>query len=210
MKKINVFIIALFPMFLFPGCWSVHNFIFSHENISIYAPPISEPYIYLLNSGENDNYLSIDFNMDTEYQIEDFEYISGLIKIGNQEILLDKNIISINIEANRKWNSVYWVIYGKWFGSKLNEPILERNENQMIHYMFSVSKSKITNKEINNIIKEYKKNNIVNLELNFKIKLNNEIFLYEIKEDYTIEIETQKWNIFKAALLWIILGGGKL
>jgi hypothetical protein len=178
----------------------VNNFNFPHENIIIYDTPISEPYISLIDTNVNDYYLSIHFNMDTEYQIEDFEYISGLIKIGNQEIVLDKKIISINIDANKNWNSVYWVIYGKWFGSKLNEIITERNENQMIHYMFSISKDEIKNKEIKNIIREAKKNNIVNLQLNFNIKINNEEFHYEINEYYVIEVETQKWNIFKGGV----------
>jgi hypothetical protein len=74
--------------------------------------------------------------------------------------------------------------------------------------MFRFSKSNITNKEIKKIINEYNKN-VKNTKLFFKftILMDNEIIAYDLIDEYNIEIETQNWNIFSAALIWILMGG---
>jgi hypothetical protein len=99
---------------LFSSCWSIHYFRFTPKNEIVHN--ISKPFVSLLKSSDNDYFISVNFDIDTTSQIKDFEFDSGFIKIGEQEIIFIKEENSINIDANKMWNSVYWVIHGKWNG----------------------------------------------------------------------------------------------
>jgi hypothetical protein len=195
---------------LFSSCWSIHYFRFTPKNEIVHNKIISKPFVSILKSSDNDYIISVYFDINTTSQIKDFEFDSGFIKIGEQEIIFSKEEISINIDANKMWNTVYWVIHGKWNGSKLSDPITVENEvnKSIIHYMFRFSKSNITNKEIKKIINEYNKNiKSTKLFFKFTILIDNEIIAYDLIDEYNIEIETQNWNIFKAALIGIYMGG---
>jgi hypothetical protein len=211
--KIFRFIILCVTAFsvitLFSGCWSTHYFRFPAENETAYEKHISKPFVSLLKSSNNDYFISVNFDINTAYQIEDFEFDNGFIKIGEQEIIFNKDDISINIYANTMWNSVYWLIKGKRHVSKLSDPVIAENEanNSIIHYIFRFNKSNITNKEIKIIINEYKKNQNTKLFFKFTILMNNEIIVYDLTEEYNIEIETQNWNIFKVTLFSILMSG---
>jgi hypothetical protein len=147
--------------------------------------------------------------MDSNLEIKNFEFYEGFIKIGDHIIPLKKEEISIRIDANEWLNDIYWIINGKWEYLNFDKQIITEDiiENS-INYMFRFSKGNITNREIKIIINEYNKNNKkTDIYLKYGLLLNNELIINEIYEEHTIEIKTQNWNLFTAALMWILMGG---
>jgi hypothetical protein len=185
----------------------VHNFHFPPENETISVQSISKPYITLDKFENNDYIISIYFNMNTKNKIENFIYYEGFIKIGDYEVPLNKNEISIRIDANKWLNDVYYIINGKWEYFNFDKQIISEDEkDNSIKYMFRFSKGKIKNKEIKIIIDEYNKNKRnTDLYLKYGIVINNELIINEINEKHIIEKETYNWNIFKVGIFWLFL-----
>jgi hypothetical protein len=186
----------------------VYYFYFLDENSTL--PSGSKLFISLLKSKEDDYFISITFNINSENQIENFKYYDGLIQIGNYNLELNKEKISIDIDLNKDFNKVYWVIKGQEPISKMNEPIIIINEKNkgINYYLFNFRLSSIRNNEIKMIIDEFnKKNTKTNLYLKYELLINNEIFIKEVNEEYTLNIITQKNNLLSVIIIYILSAG---
>lgn len=187
--------VSLVMMYLFSGCRGVYlsnNFRFEYPNTTLLNRKVPEPSISLLKSGDNDHFFAVNFKIDTVPQIQGFELISGFIQIGDHVCMLNKSEVSISVDVNRMWNTVYWVIKGEEYRSQFNEPISIENETgePFIRYFFSISKSAITDEEIQSILNEYqKKNRKTMLYLHYNITINNALIVKEISQEYVIEVE---------------------
>jgi hypothetical protein len=212
MKKRNTVILCLIGLFivilLIPFWPPVHYFYFIDENSTL--PTGSKAFISLLKSKEDDNFISIDFNINSNNQIENFKYYDGFIQIGNYNLELNKEKISIDIDLNKDFNNVYWVIKGQEPKSKMNEPIITKNEknNGINIYFFSFTLSSISDNEIKIIIDNFKKKNTkTKLYLKYEIEINNEIVIKEINEEYTLNIITNRTNLLSVIIIYILSGG---
>ena len=211
MKKRNIIILCIIgfiAIILSINLYSVHYFHFLDNNGEINI--LYQPHISLLKSSDNNYFISTTFEVNSDYQIEEFKFDYGFINIGNYKILFDKNEININIKIN-DWrdyrNEVYLIINGNEYISKLDDSIHMENEN--ILYFFNFSKNNIRNVEIKNIIDGYKKNNnSVNLYLKYEIRINDELITKEINNNYILEIKTNKFNIIKIIIAYLLVFAG--
>jgi hypothetical protein len=212
-KKIIIVICILgiiIPLFSY-NFWVVHYFHFYNNGI-LYDPTGSKPFMSLMRSS-NDNYVfSINYNIETEYKISNFEYYNGMIQIGEFNFILNKDESTINIRAGiNDWqNEIYWVNFGQELKSMMNESeLIINNENgSMWKYYFRFNLFNINNDDINNIIKKHKNNNAkTKVYLKYGLIMDDQLYNIEIIEEYELRIITQTTNIFQIILIYLLSGG---
>jgi len=219
MKKllfITPCVISVFTIMLYSIFWSRYDIWFFNEDINTYNMSISKPDITISKSSSyyslNKNYsFSIIFSLNTELNIENFEFLDGYLSIGDHKIILCKNNICIFID---RWHdnifmidnfifindtkTIYRIIDGKEGFIKFNEPITTNTGNIKGYRLYFRTKE-INYNEVKKIINEYNKGiKNTKLKLIFNIKINNEIVTIEINENYYVKIE--KYNRFMTHL----------
>ena len=132
--------------------------------------------ISLLRNG-NTFYFSIPFSYIGDYQIEYFEFNNGYVLIGDYEIPLNRNEISISAYVNEfsddygrsdgLFNLIYLEDHGRIIFSKMDEPLASKKEagNIFNQYCFFILKYLSIN-EMEKINDEYQKGNVKS-QLNF-------------------------------------------
>jgi hypothetical protein len=217
-KFVFQYIIIFYIVTLFSSCWTEYNFHFLYKNqpstpswYSDRLQAFDDNKIFIGLQKSADGYiLRIEFIKDIlfqEQQIKKFEFDSCLVKIGDQEIILNKNEIFIRIyTGGNEWlHTVYDMREGNEYVSQFNEPYAIENNypygNSNMRYTFRLLKRNIPNKEIKKLLSNYKRDNRkVSLYLKYTILIDNETFVNEIIEEYNLEIKTWTNNIFRAIM----------
>jgi len=150
--------------------------------------------ISILYNGKN-HYFCIPVQYVGDYQIESFNFLNGYVLIGDYKIPLERKNIKINISLSKSvddyfrakgdFEPVYLEDKGKITISKLSEPIIKDETDELLN-MYNIDIERILTKaEIKKIIKEYENlktidykyregntNSKINIE--YKIKINDE------------------------------------
>jgi hypothetical protein len=167
---------VLFTAIIFSTCTNKRNYDFSLKNTLS---------IFLLNNGK-DHYFCIPVQYIGDYQIENFEFNSGYILIGDYEILLKRDEVNISVYLNEAadldgnsdgvFNLVYSEENSRILISKMGEPLTikhESDENMNYYYIF-IEKF-LKNAEIRRIINEYEKGNIYSkFYIEYDLTIDNE------------------------------------
>ena len=169
-------IMGLFAAIIFSNCATTRRYDFSLNNTLS---------IFLLNNGK-DHYFCIPVQYMGDYQIEKFEFINGNITIGDYEILLKINEVTISVYLNEAadedgnsdggFNLIYSEENGRLLTSIMDEPLTIKHEpdKKLNHYYIFIERY-LTNAEYKKIIKEYKKGNVYSkLSIWYDMILNNE------------------------------------
>ena len=141
--------------------------------------------IFLLNDGK-DYFFCIPVQYIGDYHIGGFEFTNGNIQIGDYDILLKRDDITISAYLNEtadengntagEFNLIYLEKNGMVSVSKMAEPLAEKNEPgySMNQYDIFIEKY-LSDNEKKNIINEYKKGNVDSrFSVWFDIVINNE------------------------------------
>jgi hypothetical protein len=159
-------IVCLFAAIGLSNCAAVHGNDFSQYNFSL-KNTLS---IFLLNNGK-DYYFCMPVQYIGDYQISGFEFDNGNILIGDYDILLKREGVSISVYLNEiadengskagEFNLIYQEEKGRVLFSKMAEPLAIKNEydHMMNHYYIFIEKH-LTDDEMKNIINEYEKGNV--------------------------------------------------
>jgi hypothetical protein len=175
-SNIRLCIIGLFAAITSLTCATMsHNTISLQNTLSI----------FLLHNG-NDYYFCLPVQYIGDYQIECFEFNKGSILIGDYEIPLKRNEITISVylsEASDIYgnsNGVFNLIYAEENGavlvSKMDEALATKNDPDydMNQYNIFIEKH-LTDNEMKNIIKEYKRRKTHSkMEIWYDITIDNE------------------------------------
>jgi hypothetical protein len=155
-------------------------------------------YNFINNEITNNNYtissykLDNTFNLVTEFyfendsSIENFDYINGWMQIGNKKILLKKEGMLILIHEGKDNNYVFWERSGK---NKINS---FNKYNTVNNYRFEFI-GLLNNNELNEIENEIK-NNRNNVSIYYEYIINNENYIIDIYNGFTLEIEKNKYR----------------
>jgi hypothetical protein len=183
MKFLQKMNILLFLVLAFVSC-TARNYNFSlKDTLSI----------FLLNN-EKDFYFCIPVQYMGEYQINNFEFDSGYLLIGNYEILLNRDEINIYVyfsEANvyideeseefdfsdGEFNLIYSEENGKLLISKMSEPLAIQTDSdgKWNHYYIFIEKH-LKKDEMKKIVNEYEKGNVHSkLYIGYDITIDNEL-----------------------------------
>jgi hypothetical protein len=167
-SKINAFlcIIGLFVIIIFSDCATKRQNDFFQYNFSL-KNTLS---IFLLNNEKN-YYFCIPVQYIGDYQIQNFEFASGSIQIGNYDILLKRDGINISVylneaadelgNSNGEFRLIHLEENGKILVSKMSEPLSIKDEPNLKfnHYYIFIEKF-INDDEVKYIINEYKNGNV--------------------------------------------------
>ena len=177
-SKINIrlCIIGLFAAIILSNCATARQYDFSLKNTLS---------IFLLNNGKN-FYFCIPVQYMGDYQIEKFDFTGGNITIGDYEILLKINEVTISVYLNDssdedgssdgEFNLIYLEENGRLLTSIMDEPLTTKQEpdKKLNHYYIFIERY-LTNAEYKKIINEYKKGNVYSkLSIWYDMILNNE------------------------------------
>jgi hypothetical protein len=126
--------------------------------------------IFLLND-EKDYYFCIPVQYTGDYQISGFEFNNGNICIGDYDILLKREEVTIYVYLNERsngdgstageFNLIHEEENGRVFVSEMAEPLAMKNasDNMTNHYYILIEKH-LTDNEMESIINEYEKGNV--------------------------------------------------
>jgi len=169
-------IMGLFAAIIFSNCASARHYDFSLNNTLS---------IFLLNNGKA-HYFCIPVQYMGDYQIEKFDFTGGNITIGDYEILLKINEVTISVYLNESsdedgssdggFNLIYLEENGRLLTSIMDEPVTIKNkpDDKLNHYYIFIERY-LTNAEYKKIINEYKKGNVYSkLSIWYDMILNNE------------------------------------
>ena len=169
-------IVGLFTVIIFSNCANKRQYDFSlKDTLSIF-----------MLENEKDHYFCIPVQYMGDYQIEKFEFDNGNILIGDYDILLKRDALTISVYLNEAANmdgdsdSEFSLIYleenGKIVTSKMGEPltITHESDEKLNHYYIFIEKY-LTDNDMKNIINEYKKGNVYSkLSIWYDITIDNE------------------------------------
>ena len=177
---------------------------------------VPKAFIYMLKSGAKGVYfIRVDIYIDTKYQITDFEFINGEIRIEENTIPLSKNVIDVTISINRSLNWVYREVKGKKSFFKLNDPIrsdkidekdFRYNDNvdsSTNRYVCSFSKD-LEDSEIAHVFSHNKKNRDTTLYLKYETEIQNEKTITEISEDFNLVMKKKRYSLLMIAFYMIL------
>ena len=169
-------IIGLCTVIIFSNCANKRQYDFSlKDTLSIF-----------MLENEKDHYFCIPVQYMGDYQIEKFEFDNGNILIGDYDILLKRDALTISVYLNEasnldgdsdsEFNLVYLEENGRIVTSKMGEPLTIKPEfdETMNHYYIFIEKY-LTDNDMKNIINEYKKGNVSSkLSIWYDITIDNE------------------------------------
>ena len=183
--------VLVFSILLFSSC--------SQERHYRFYPKNELSSILYLSLFRLDKYfLEIGIYNIGNYQISNFEYYDASIKIGNHEIIFERDDISITVYINEpsdiygelNTNQLKHIIHSEDLGSvyfsNLDEPIEIKYINDLLlnQYRFTFTKY-IDDINLKYIINEYENNNIyTTVNLNYSIEINGEKFKKQILEEF--------------------------
>jgi hypothetical protein len=155
-KTICLCIIGLFAATVFSNCATVGNYDFSLRNTLA---------IFLQNDG-NDYYFGIPIQYPSDYHVEGFKFDNGYIIIGNYEIILNRDDISIDT---------------------FEDEYTEEYDDVQNQYCIIIERI-LSNSEMKKIINEYKKGNTYcKFYVEFTITIDNEQMPgYGILDDFEL------------------------
>jgi hypothetical protein len=175
-KGVFLFITGLIVTILLLNCVAARNYNFSLKNTLS---------IFLLNDGK-DYFFSIPIQYIGDYNLEDFEFNSGYIVIGDYEMVLGRDDISLDIFVNEcsdeygntegLHNLVYSEKNGKIMISKMDEPLTIKNKSEQVFNQYNIIIEKLLkDKEIKSITNKYKKGNTLSrFYLEYAVTIDNE------------------------------------
>ena len=190
------FSVLVFSILLFSSCSQERHYKFYPKN------ELSN-ILYLSLFRLDKHFLEIGIYNIGNYQISNFEYYNASIKIGNHEIIFERDNISIAVYINEpsdiygelNTNQLRHIIHSEDLGSiyfsNFDEPIEIKyiNDPSLNQYRFTFTKY-IDDISLKYIINEYKNNNInTTLNLNYGIEINGEIFKRQIFEEFIFNVK---------------------
>jgi hypothetical protein len=141
--------------------------------------------IFILNDGKS-YFFAIPVQYIGDYQIQNFEFDSGYIEIGDYKIPLVRGDLSIDVFLNEysdesgntdlSGDHIYSEVNGKILFSKMDEPLTKNHaDDNMFNQYNIIIKKPLKNNEIKNITSEYKKGNThSNFYIEYTITIDNE------------------------------------
>ena len=166
---------------IFSNCATTRQNDFSRYNFSL-KDTLS---IFLLNN-EKGFYFCIPVQYIGDYQIASFEFDNGNILIGDNDILLKRNEITISVYLNEtvdengntagEFDLIYLEENGKVLVSKMAEPLSIKNQPGFMMNQYDVFIEKyLPDDEMKNIVNEYERGNVYStLSIWYDITINNE------------------------------------
>ena len=120
-----------------------------------------------------------------DYQVQSFEYRSGLILIGGYEISLKRDDINISVYLNQTadesgssdsgFNLVYSEENNQVLLSKMDEPLAVKESDDILNHYYIFIEKFIKDDDIEKIISEYEKGNIYSrFEIWYDLVIDNE------------------------------------
>jgi len=176
-SKISAYLfMVLFAAVVFSNCANKRQYDFSLKNTLS---------IFMLENGK-DHYFCIPVQYMGDYQIEKFEFDNGNILIGDYDILLKRDALTISVYLNEtanldgdsdsEFNLVYLEENGRIVTSKMGEPltIKQESDEKVNHYYIFIEKY-LTDNEMKKIISEFEKGNVHSkLSIWYDITIDNE------------------------------------
>jgi len=161
-NKFNLYlcIICLCVVIALSNCATKRQYNFSLKNTLS---------IFLLNN-EKGYYFCIPVQYMGDFQIARFEYDNGNILIGDYDIPLKRDEITISVYLNETpdedgsiiegFNLIYQEENGRVMASKMAEPLAIKKEPEYMNHYYIFIEKHLTDNEMKNIINEYKKENV--------------------------------------------------
>lgn len=142
--------------------------------------------VFLLNN-EKGTFFCIPIQYLGNYHVGSFEFVNGIINIGDYEILLKRDEINISVYLNKNtdengssdngFDLVYLEENGKIFLSKMNESLFEEqmaDVERFNHYYIFIEKY-INNNDLEKINNEYNRGNVYShSEIWYDLIIDNE------------------------------------
>jgi len=168
--RASVCILGLCVMIICASCANKPQYDFSLKNTLS---------IFLLNDG-NDYYFCIPVQYMGDYHIGRFEFTNGNILIGDYDIALNRDDITISVYLNEAsdedgsaddgFNLMYLEENGSIVTSKMDEPLT----NMLNHYYIFIEKH-LNDDDLTAIIKEYEKGNVYSkVSIWYDMSIDNE------------------------------------
>jgi hypothetical protein len=177
-SKIYAFlcVLGLIPIIIFSNCSITHHYDFSLKNTLS---------IFLLNN-EKGYYFCIPIQYVGDYQIENFNFNSGYVLIGDYEISLKKDEINVFVyldeatdefeNSDGEFNLVYFEKNSRIISSKMDEPLTIKHEpDERMNYYYIFIERFLNNDEVKKMANEYEKGNVYShLNIEYDITIDNE------------------------------------